>query len=129
MYKSVLDQKCLFPKKAKEAQKQLKALGVTDCRSKHSANADLRSRPSAAIESVMRRGLLAENRGQYTLATKLYAQAHRMDPRIRLPLRYLGENYRHNIGDLGESSRRINQILDMPADPLSRSVASTASAR
>src|SRR5204863_2618302 len=29
-YKAVLDQKCLFPKKAKEAQKQLKALGVAD---------------------------------------------------------------------------------------------------
>jgi hypothetical protein len=30
MYKSVLDQKCLFPKKAKEAAKQLKTLGVGD---------------------------------------------------------------------------------------------------
>src|SRR6266851_5600280 len=29
-YKAVLDQKCLFPKKAKEAQKQLKSLGVAD---------------------------------------------------------------------------------------------------
>src|SRR5215510_6129758 len=30
IYKAVLEQKCLFPKKAKEAQKQLKNLGVTE---------------------------------------------------------------------------------------------------
>src|SRR2546427_4153350 len=30
IYKGVLEQKCLFPKKAKEASKQLKALGVAD---------------------------------------------------------------------------------------------------
>ena len=29
-YKAVLEQKCLFPKKAKEAANQLKKLGVTE---------------------------------------------------------------------------------------------------
>jgi hypothetical protein len=80
-------------------------------------------RQSAAIERVMRRGLIAEMNAQYVLADKLYQQAHLMDPADPTPLRYLGENYRHNIGDWGKARDVFNQILDMPADPLSRSVA------
>jgi len=123
MYKSVLDQKCLFPKKAKEAQKQLKALGVTDVGSNIPPTPVFDRVQSAAIERVMRRGLIAENGAQYVLANKLYMQAHRMDPADPTPLRYLGENYRHNIGDWNKARETFQQILDMPADPLSRSVA------
>jgi tetratricopeptide (TPR) repeat protein len=123
MYRAVLDQKCLFPKKAKEAQKQLKALGVTDVGAVIPPTPIFDRAPSAAIEAVMKHGLMAENRAQYPLATKLYAQAHRMDPADPTPLRYLGENYRHNIGDWAKAREVFQQILDMPADPLSRSVA------
>jgi len=123
MYRSVLDQKCMFPKKAKDAQKQLKALGVTDVGANIPPTPIFDRAQSAAIEAVMRRGLMAENRAQYPLATKLYAEAHRMDPADPTPLRYLGENYRHNIGDWARAREVFNQILDMPADPLSRSVA------
>lgn len=123
MYRSVLDQKCMFPKKAKEAQKQLKALGVTDVGANIAPSPIFDRVQSAAIEAVMRRGLMAENRAQYPLATKLYAQAHRMDPADPTPLRYLGENYRHDIGDWAKAREVFNQILGMPADPLSRSVA------
>jgi tetratricopeptide (TPR) repeat protein len=123
MYRSVLEQKCMFPKKAKDAQKQLKALGVTDVGANIPPTPIFDRAQSAAIESVMRRGLVAENRAQYTLATKLYSQAHRMDPADPTPLRYLGENYRHNIGDWAKARDVFNQILDMPADALSRSVA------
>jgi len=123
MYRSVLDQKCLFPKKAKEAQKQLKALGVTDVGANVAPSPIFDRAQSAAIEGVMKRGLIAENRAQYVLATKLYAQAHRMDPADPTPLRYLGENYRHNIGDWAKAREVFQQILDMPADSLSRSVA------
>jgi len=123
MYRSVLEQKCMFPKKAKDAQKQLKALGVTDVGANIPAAPIFDRAQSAAIEAVMRRGLIAENRAQYPLATKLYAQAHRMDPADPTPLRYLGENYRHNIGDWAKAREVFQEILDMPADPLSRSVA------
>jgi len=123
MYRSVLEQKCMFPKKAKDAQKQLKALGVTDVGANIPAAPIFDRAQSAAIETVMRRGLIAENRAQYPLATKLYAQAHRMDPADPTPLRYLGENYRHNIGDWAKAREVFQEILDMPADPLSRSVA------
>jgi len=87
MYRSVLDQKCLFPKRAKEAQKQLKALGVTDVGANIPPTPIFDRAQSAAIEAVMRRGLMAENRAQYPLASKLYAQAHRMDPADPTPLR------------------------------------------
>ncbi|HLR06299.1 MAG TPA: hypothetical protein VK117_10825, partial [Pyrinomonadaceae bacterium] len=38
-------------------------------------------------------------------------------------LRYLGENYRHNIGAWDKARAAFETILNMPADPLSRSVA------
>jgi tetratricopeptide (TPR) repeat protein len=122
MYKSVMDQKCMFPKKAKDAAKELKKLGVTDVAVIPPAPIFER-RQSAAIERVMRRGLTAEHRAQYELADRLYTQAHRMDPADPTPLRYLGENYRHNIGDWDKARDVFQKILDMPADPLSRSVA------
>src|SRR5437588_4821616 len=122
IYKAVLDQKCLFQKKAKEAARQLKNLGVADIASVPPSPIFER-RQNALIEQTMRRGLIAEMNARYVLATNLYQQAHLMDPADPTPLRYLGENYRHNIGDWAKASEVFNQILDMPADPLTRSVA------
>ena len=122
VYKTVLEQKCLFPKKAKEAAKQLKSLGVGEIASVPPAPV-MERHQSALIERTMKRGLIAELKAQYVLANKLYQQAHLMDPADPAPLRFLGENYRHNIGDWGKAREVFNQILDMPADSLSRSVA------
>ncbi|HMH43747.1 MAG TPA: hypothetical protein VK557_09710 [Pyrinomonadaceae bacterium] len=121
-YKAVLDQKCLFPKKAKEAQKQLKALGVADIATIGPAPIFER-RQSAIIEHTMKQGLRAELNANYVAANKLYMRAHLMDPADPTPLRFLGENYRHNIGAWDKAREVFNQILDMPADSLSRSVA------
>lgn len=122
LYKEVLDQKCLFPKKAKDAANQLKKLGVADIAEVPAAPV-LEPRASAMIERTMRRGLIAEMNGRYIVADKLYTQAHLMDPADPTPLRYLGENYRHNIGDWNKARKMFDAILNMPADPLSRSVA------
>src|SRR5256884_8091867 len=122
IYKAVLDQKCLFQKKAKEAAKQLKNLGVADIASVRPSPIFER-RQSALIEQTMKRGLIAEMNAKYVLANKLYMRAHLMDPADPTPLRYLGENYRHNIGAWDKAREVFNQILDMPADSLSRSVA------
>src|SRR5947209_3919659 len=46
-----------------------------------------------------------------------------MVPADPTPLRYLGENYRHNIGDWDKARTTFETILNMPADPLSRAVA------
>jgi tetratricopeptide (TPR) repeat protein len=122
LYQSALEDKCMFPKKAKDAEKELKKLGA-------SATIDVAPTPifdarqSALIVQTMKRGLVAENRAQYVLAGQLYTKAHLMDPADPTPLRYLGELYRHDIGDWAKARAYFEQILAMPADPLSRGVA------
>jgi tetratricopeptide (TPR) repeat protein len=120
-YRAVLEQQCMFPKKAKDAAKELKKLGVEVA--SVPAAPILERRQSAMIERTMRQGLIAENAGRYIAADRLYTKAHLMDPADPTPLRYLGENYRHNIGDWAKARTTFETILNMPADPLSRSVA------
>jgi tetratricopeptide (TPR) repeat protein len=123
-YRQVVDQKCMFPGKAKDAVKELKKLGVTD------ANAEAMPDPpnfdpalSAKIQKTMSAGLKAENAANYTEAQKLYVAAHNLDVNDPTPLRYLGELYRHHTGEWGKARDTFDQILAMPADPLSRAVA------
>ena len=122
LYQSVLAQKCMFPKKAKDAAKQLKNLGVENV-------ADVMTAPnfdpatSAAIVKTMKRGLVAENKAQYVLADRLYTEAAKMDPADPTPLRYLGELHRHDIGDWDNAKVYFNRILEIQSDPLSTAVA------
>jgi len=120
-YRAVLDQKCLFPKKAKEAARELKKLGVEVAAIP--AAPIFERRQSALIQRTMKLGLIAESGGRYITADKLYTRAHLMDPADPTPLRFMGENYRHNIGDWKRAHVVFEAILNMPADPLSRSVA------
>jgi tetratricopeptide (TPR) repeat protein len=127
LFQAVLEQKCLFPKKAKDAAKELKKLGVAEAASLTTgpdpALPIFEARQSARIEMIMRRGLIAENNARYLNAEKLYQQARLMDQADPTPLRYLGELYRHHIGDWDKARATFNAILNMPADPLSRAVA------
>jgi len=122
LYRSVLDEKCLFPGKAKDAAKELKKLGV-DASVKLFDAPIMDHAKSAQIESVMKRGLAAEMNEKYEEAERLYSEARRMDPADPAPLRYLGELYRHHLGDWDKARQTFQAILDMPADPLSRAVA------
>lgn len=122
LYKEVVEQKCLFPKRAKDAVKELKKLGVNDVVAIAEPPVFDRAE-SARIESVMRRGLKAENEAKYTEAEKLYSEAHRMDPADPAPLRYLGELYRHQTGEWEKARHTFEQLLAMQSDPLSRAVA------
>jgi tetratricopeptide (TPR) repeat protein len=121
LFRAVLDQKCMFPKKAREAAKELKKLGVEV--------ADVPAAPvfdaseSARIERTMRAGLKAELGARYVEAERLYSQAHRLDPADPVPLRYLGELYRHHTGEWDKAVATFEALLKMPADPLSRAVA------
>ncbi len=127
IYQSMLDQKCMFPKKVKEAAKELKKLGVTEAaRLTDGADALVpvrAGRQSALIEQTMQRGLIAELNAKYFTAEELYNRAHTMDPADATPLRYLGELYRHHLGDWVKARTSFEAILAMPADPLSRAVA------
>jgi tetratricopeptide (TPR) repeat protein len=122
LYRAVLDQKCLFPKKAKDAAKELKKLGVTDVGETVDPPVFDRAE-SAKIEATMRKGLEAENAAKYIDAEKLYQRAHDIDPADPTPLRYLGELYRHHTGDWDKARQTFDQILAMPSDPLARAVA------
>jgi tetratricopeptide (TPR) repeat protein len=121
-YRAVLEQKCLFPGKAKDAAKALKKLGVSDVGEIFEAPV-LDAGRSAKIERTMVEGLAAENKAEYVQAERLYSQAHRMDPADPAPLRYLGELYRHDTGEWDKARQTFEEILAMPSDPLSRAVA------
>jgi tetratricopeptide (TPR) repeat protein len=122
LYQSVVGEKCMFPKKAKDAAKELKKLGVADIASMPEAPV-FEPHKSALIEQTMIEGLRAELNARYILAEKFYVRAHGMDPADPTPLRYLGELYRHHIGDWDKARTTFEAILNMPADPLSRAVA------
>ncbi len=127
LLQSVAEQKCMFRKKANEAAKELKKLGVNEVAgmvdAPDFAAPVFEARKSGRIELTMHRGLIAENNARYLTAEKLYTQAHLMDPADPTPLRYLGELYRHHIGDWSKARTTFDAILKMPADPLSRAVA------
>jgi tetratricopeptide (TPR) repeat protein len=122
MLKPVAEEKCLFPKKAKDAAKELKKLGVDEVGSIPEAPIFDRVQ-GARIEAVMRRGLIAEVGEKYVAAERLYKQAHLMDPADPTPLRYLGELYRHHTGEWDKARATFDIILNMPADAVSRAVA------
>jgi tetratricopeptide (TPR) repeat protein len=122
LYRSVLDEKCLFPSKAKDAAKELKKLGVNEAGRFFDAPV-LDPARSARIESMMKRGLEAEMNGKYQEAERLYDESRRGDPADPAALRYLGELYRHHLGDWDQARQTFEAILAMPADPLSRAVA------
>jgi tetratricopeptide (TPR) repeat protein len=120
-YRAVYDQKCMFPGKAKDAAKELKKLGVEVAEVPDAPKFD--PAVTARIEKMMRAGLKAENAANYMKAERLYQAAHRIDPADPTPLRYLGELYRHHIGNWDKARQTFNAILAMPADPMSRAVA------
>ncbi|HEY6308218.1 MAG TPA: hypothetical protein VI488_17365, partial [Candidatus Angelobacter sp.] len=121
-YRAVLDQKCMFPGKAKDAAKELKKLGVNDIADvPDGINFD--RAVMARVDQNMRQGLKAENNANYLEAERLYLAAHQADPADPTPLRYLGEVYRHHIGDWAKARQTFDAILAMPADPMSRAVA------
>jgi tetratricopeptide (TPR) repeat protein len=123
-FRSVLDQKCLFPKKAKDAEKELKKLGVSEVADATDAPSPVfEPRASTRIIRTMRAGLVAEIAARYGEAERLYGLAHRLDPADPTPLRYLGELYRHHTGEWDKARTTFETILNMPADPLSRAIA------
>lgn len=122
LLKPVAEEKCLFPKKAKDAAKELKKLGVEEIGSIPAAPV-LDRVQGARIEAVLRNGLRAEIAERYMTALRLYQKAHQMDPADPTPLRYIGELYRHHTGEWDKARETFNTILNMPADAVARAVA------
>jgi len=122
LLKPLAEEKCLFPKKAKDAAKELKKLGVAEIGSIPAAPI-LDRIQGARIEAVMRNGLRAEIAERYVSAERFYKRAHQMDPADPTPLRYLGELYRHHTGEWDKARTFFDTILNMPADSVARAVA------
>jgi tetratricopeptide (TPR) repeat protein len=122
LLKPVAAETCLFPKKAKDAAKELKKLGVGEIANIPAAPI-LDRVQGARIEAVMRQGLRAEIAERYVTALRLYQKAHQMDPADPTPLRYIGELYRHHTGEWDKARSAFNTILNMPADAIARAVA------
>jgi tetratricopeptide (TPR) repeat protein len=128
LYQSVWAERVLFPKKAKDAAKELKKLGVTVA-TDDMLNALPEGTPqfdglvAAEVVATMDRGLAAENAGDYLLAKNCYLQAHELDPADPAPARYLGELYRHHTGEWDKARAVFEQMLTARIDPVSRAVA------
>ncbi|HTQ86035.1 MAG TPA: tetratricopeptide repeat protein [Candidatus Solibacter sp.] len=121
-FRQVVADKCMFPGRAKDAAKELKKLGVTDVGQMFDAPNFDRALGTRLL-AKLKDGLAAEDAGRYPEAERLYMEAHRMDPADATPLRYLGEVYRHHLGDWDKARATFDEILAMPSDPLSRAVA------
>jgi tetratricopeptide (TPR) repeat protein len=119
---AVYMQKCLFPKIGKEAAKELKKLGIEGV-AVVPTSPIFDEKESAKIVDVMDKGLAAEEHAKYKEAEHLYLKAHEMDPADPTPLRYVGELYRHHIGDWKKARETFNEILTMEPDPIARAVA------
>lgn len=122
IYKSVAAEKCMFPKKAKDAAAALKKLGAENI-GMYSDGPNFAPAVTATISGLMKKGLAAENAGRYILAEQFYSRASHIDAADPTPLRYLAELHRHHIGNWMKAKREFHQILDMPSDPLSLAVA------
>lgn len=127
LFQSVLAERCLFPKRGKDAAKELKKLGVTIADATPTAPdaaLPIFAGPVAAqVVAAMQRGLQAELAGDYDGAVRLYSEAHGLDPADPTPSRYLGEVYRHSTGEWAKARAVFTALLAAPADPLSRAVA------
>jgi tetratricopeptide (TPR) repeat protein len=126
LYQVIWADRCLLPDSGKKAAKGLKAIGrpVPDKEAMGlgplpATDAGTNSR----LVSLMDRGLAAEEASDYRKAAALYTQAHTADRADAVPLRYLGELERHHLGDWVAARRIFNEVLAMPADPVSRAVA------
>jgi tetratricopeptide (TPR) repeat protein len=125
LYTQVAKQRCVAERSAKKAAKALKKLAaaVPDEASLGLPGADWSPATGKAIEKDLAAGLRAEHDLRIPDAEHAYQAAQRRDPGDPVPLRYLGELYRHHIGDWTRARAVFQQILAMSSDPLSRAVA------
>src|SRR4029079_3178604 len=115
LYTQVWQQRCLIPDSGKKAAKALKKLArpVEDASLWRGASPVLTGRKADEIVHVMVAGLTAEREGDIGQARSLYERASRIDPSDAVPVRYLGELMRHEIGDWDAARSLFEQVLAM----------------
>lgn len=131
LYRQVYSERCLFPAFGKKAARAIRKLGydveVDEAWFADDAADPLEPEYSSRIGDRIARsvasGLEAEANLRLSEAQRHYESARALDRGDALPLRYLGELHRHHTGDWEAATAIFEQILAMPADPLSRAVA------
>jgi tetratricopeptide (TPR) repeat protein len=122
-YKNILKQRCSTYEQRRDAYVELQRLGG-NVSYRIAPNANLSHKIGDRIDNLLQDGASSEASGKYRLAERQYSQAHRLDPSDPVPLRYLGELYRHQTGDWKKAREMFDEVLASPnADPLSRAVA------
>lgn len=123
-YQKVWEHHCIAPKQGRDAQKALKRLGVKV------SDANLRATDpiltpamNARMSEAMSQALAAELADDYAKARALYRAAVAIDPADPVPVRFLGELYRHHTGEWKFAMETFEELLKMQPDPMSRAVA------
>jgi tetratricopeptide (TPR) repeat protein len=123
-YQKVWDQHCIAPNEGRQAQKALRKLGVkVSDNNLRASDPDLSPAMNAKMTDAMSRAFAAELAEDYAKARELYRAAVAIDPADPVPVRFLGELYRHHTGEWKFAMETFEQLLKMQPDPLSRAVA------
>lgn len=123
-YQKVWEQRCIAPKKGRAAQKGLKKLGVeVKDQALRLDDPNLSPEMNERMTTAMNRALEAELSTDYEAARRLYTAAAKIDPNDPVPLRFLGELYRHNTGEWALANTTFRRVLSMQPDILSKAVA------
>jgi tetratricopeptide (TPR) repeat protein len=124
VYQKVWEQRCIAPKKGRAAQKGLKKLGVeVRDQALRLDDPNLSPEMNERMTTAMNRALEAELATDYEAARRLYTDASKIDPNDPVPLRFLGELYRHNTGEWALANTTFRRVLSMQPDVLSKAVA------
>jgi tetratricopeptide (TPR) repeat protein len=127
LYSEVFADRCLSPGSAKKAAKALRKLGKPVPEDQAMLldlpQPDFSPAVADKVINALDEGLRAERGERYEGARGWYLAARRIDPGDPVPLRYLGELYRHHTGEWVEARQVFEEILRRPSDPLSRAVA------
>jgi tetratricopeptide (TPR) repeat protein len=123
-YQKVWSQRCIAPEQGRQAQKALRKLGVkVSDDSLRTTDPVVTPAINQKMAEAMSRAFAAELAEDYAKARTLYRAAVAIDPADPVPVRFLGELYRHHTGEWKFAMETFEQLLKMQPDPLSRAVA------
>ena len=123
-YQKVWEHRCIAPSQGRQAQKALKKLGVKVSDSGlRTSDPNVTPEMNAKMSDAMSLAFAAELADDYAKARALYRAAVALDPADPVPVRFLGELYRHHTGEWMFAKETFEQLLKMQPDALSRAVA------
>ncbi len=71
---------------------------------------------SERVGALVRAGIDQENAGRYERARDSYALAAGLDANDAVPMMYLGELYRHHLGDWNEAKKCMRRVVELDSN-------------